>query len=148
MTDISTFIGGLDSTAVVITGYAAIVVAVGVACEALGVDEEKAFSKPVRKQLRTIGGATKALGGIGAATSATIALAGAKELQPIGPWIAWGLLAIVVVGFGLIAWHARKSNVASNSIGSDSTNQTALECSVCGHSVATIHTVTPNVAGA
>lgn len=143
MTDISTFIGGLDSTAVVITGYAAIVVAVGVACEALGVDEEEAFSKPIRKQLRTIGGATKALGGIAAAASATVALAGAKELQPIGPWIAWCLLTVVVVGFGLIAWHARKSNVESSIITSDSTSQTALECSICGHSVATIHAVTP-----
>lgn len=141
MDDISTFLGGLPPIAVVLTGYAAIVVALGVVCEALGTEEEKVSKNPaVRKQLRTIGAATKAFGGMAAAISAAFALAGAKELEgfyPLGPVLAWIVVCIVVVGFGLILRASRRSHVQA------SATTSALDCGVCGHTVAAIHTLAP-----
>jgi hypothetical protein len=142
--EFESLIGGLPAGAVVIVGYAAIVVAFGVVCEALGADEEKVFGAPVRKILRTLGAASKAAGGLAAVGAAAYALGAAEELQPFGWGVAGGLVALVAFGYVFIAWLGSRSGEQNSGTpqAAAGSSQSPLDCPICGHSVATIHTIT------
>ena len=140
--DFSAFTAGVPAALATVAGFAAIIVALGIFFEAVGAAEEKAASQPVLKQMRTIAmafKAFKAFGGLAALVAATLAVASADQLKPYGWPIATVLLTMIlflcVVVLIAAKRSARQSGPSNNAVSS-------LEgCPICGHAVATLHTV-------
>ncbi|QDG89945.1 hypothetical protein [Pseudarthrobacter sp. NIBRBAC000502770] len=136
--DFTPFMAGAPAALATVAGFAAIIVALGIFFEAIGTAEEKAASQPVLKQMRTIAMAFKAFGGLAALFAATLALASADQLKPYGWPIAITLLAIIVFLCVVILIAARRvADLGPANI----TTTSPVNCEICGHSVATIHTI-------